>query len=503
MLTDPAAAFLQACGARKPIHLWVERDGKAHELVVQQPFAVLGNSPKADVLLEDSSVSARHVYLQVFGGRLFFFVTDRIRGVLHHGQSVSYGWFARQEALRIGPYRVTLLDDVGVPLPNGRGSDGNGLNNPLSSGSSAHLAMPFVTFDFGQESRIESHWHMRRQLVLVGRSSLCKVRIHTRTVSRVHCSLVLTHEGPWVVDLLGKGGIKVDGQPIRFAKIKNGSVLEVGNYRTWCRYPSAGHAVGHVLNVPSSAGTFQTSPTESTVGRQLAPLPPSAQPLVPFSGPPGALQTDTLQSLLLPLVSQFNQMQSQMYDQFQQSIFRMFQLFSALHNDQLQLMREELERVHNLARELQTLQQQQQLLALENKQLVASSPCLRSDMTLPDNVPHANGRGSDSPLSPSRDPQGGAERMPRDQKTQGASESALHSGSRSNEVAQGIVQNPATPKKELPFPAPNPALAAAGGDHVELHNLLSQRVSKLQQERQGRWQRLMESLFGRSGAEVP
>ncbi|MCI0642406.1 MAG: FHA domain-containing protein [Gemmataceae bacterium] len=498
MLTDPAAAFLRACGAGKPIHLAVERGFTAQELVLQQPFAVLGNSPKADVLLEDSSVSARHVYLQVFGGQLFFFVTDRIRGALHQGQRLAYGWFARGDSLEVGTYRVTLLDDGATPLSDAGGSDGSGSSNPLSSGSTAHLAVPFVTFDFGQESRIESHWHMRRQLALVGRSSLCKVRIHTRTISRVHCSLVLTHEGPWVVDLLGKGGIKVDGQPIRFAKINNGAVLEVGNYRTWCRYPVDGNSRSELPTQPA--------------GRQLATLPPSTRPLAPLPASPGALQTDTLQSLLLPLISQFNQMQNQMYDQFQQSMLRMFQLFSALHKDQLQVLREELDRVHELTRELQTLQQQ---LALENKQQDASPPwpqwaaMLSATVPLPDGsdqIPQPNG----SPVSFSRDPQGSSDSIRRAELNQLTSaepdtqarvtQTSAQSALPKNGKAQGAVPL----KKESSFLAPNPApAAAAGGTGADLHNLLSQRVNELQQERQGRWQRLMESLFGRSGGEVP
>jgi pSer/pThr/pTyr-binding forkhead associated (FHA) protein len=38
---------------------------------LRQPFALIGRSAQAGLLLDDPSVSQRHAYLQVVGGRIF------------------------------------------------------------------------------------------------------------------------------------------------------------------------------------------------------------------------------------------------------------------------------------------------------------------------------------------------------------------------------------------------------------------------------------------------
>jgi anti-anti-sigma factor len=58
---------------------------------------------------------------------------------------------------------------------------------------------------------------------------------------RVHCALVPRAEGLLLVDLLGKGGTRVDHKRIRWAYVQAGSVLTIGRYEmsVWHRkYPS-------------------------------------------------------------------------------------------------------------------------------------------------------------------------------------------------------------------------------------------------------------------------
>ncbi len=62
------------------------------------------------------------------------------------------------------------------------------------------------------------------------------------------------------------------------------------------------------------------------------------------------------QSLLLPVIQQFNLMQQQMFDQFHQSMMMLVEMFSAMHREQAEWIRVELERLGNLTQELRTLQ---------------------------------------------------------------------------------------------------------------------------------------------------
>src|SRR5206468_6295947 len=62
--------FLAACGATGPLRLSVEHPGGADQYLLQQPFAVVGRDPRADLRVADSNAARRHLYLQVLCGRL-------------------------------------------------------------------------------------------------------------------------------------------------------------------------------------------------------------------------------------------------------------------------------------------------------------------------------------------------------------------------------------------------------------------------------------------------
>ena len=46
-------------------------------------------------------------------------------------------------------------------------------------------------------------------LTLIGASRQCDVWLKDESVSRVHASLALTPHGLWIVDLLGRDGVRV------------------------------------------------------------------------------------------------------------------------------------------------------------------------------------------------------------------------------------------------------------------------------------------------------
>ena len=64
------------------------------------------------------------------------------------------------------------------------------------------------------------------------------------------------------------------------------------------------------------------------------------------------------ESVLMPLVSQFSLMQQQMFDQFQQAMGMLVQMFGTMHREQMAVIREELDRLHQLSQELQELKQE-------------------------------------------------------------------------------------------------------------------------------------------------
>ena len=71
--------------------------------------------------------------------------------------------------------------------------------------------------------------------------------------------------------------------------------------------------------------------------------------------PSGSLAAELPESVLVPLVNQFGLMQQQMFDQFQQAMAMMVQMFGTMHRDQMAVIREELDRLHDITDEFHAL----------------------------------------------------------------------------------------------------------------------------------------------------
>lgn len=104
---------------------------------------------------------------------------------------------------------------------------------------------------------------------LVGSSTDCQVRLLDPSVSNTHCSLVSTRHGLWVVDLFGKGGIQVNGLPVRQALLHPRDELRVG--RSSIRLRQAVDAGGSEPTSPDPSPW----PEEALAGALLAAIAPT------------------------------------------------------------------------------------------------------------------------------------------------------------------------------------------------------------------------------------
>lgn len=173
--------------------------------------------------------------------------------------------------------------------------------------------------------------------------------------------------------------------------------------------------------------SFQTGACEREKAREN--LPAQVIDTVELSVPKNGAET-----LLMPLISQFSQMQQQMFEQSQQTLLIMAQMFGNLQREQMTLIRQELEQIQELTRQLHTLQSEGM-------------------------------RQSPSPLPAS-------------------AQAAAPSSS-----TPYFNQEPTAPAAK----ADTPSAKSSGSDvHVWLH----QRLSALQRERQSRWQTVLRALTG-------
>jgi pSer/pThr/pTyr-binding forkhead associated (FHA) protein len=453
--------FLRACGADGPLELDVAiGDGPAEPRSLHQPFAVVGRDPNADLRIDHPQISRRHAYLQLIGGRVFC-VDLGSRTGLHWGDSAGRaGWLDAGQPLRAGPATIRLeCERSGWDMAAADIS-------PLAARAPQFDPLPLVTLEFPRGSKEPRSCSFDRVLMLVGRAPECRLRLGDPDVSKFHCSLVRTPTGVWAVDLFGRDGIIVNGTRTRFARLDHGGHLQAGRHQIRFIY--------HAPRMPLKAIAYAKRDTGST----LAVEHPEVSHLL--AGRP-ADQVELAGMLLGPLLSEFGALQQQMAeiqqrrsDEFQHALMTMFQMFGAMHRDQMNLIREEMDQINRLAQEQRALESKLaehatvRPASLEEKQPAAATPRTGEDTPLP----------RPSAANPDRDPSGpilpAQEREKRSTRARAA---------------------------ESPTEVPQPSLEPVDPN---MHAWLNQRIMSIQQEKQGRWQKLISSVMGRNlGEDLP
>jgi anti-anti-sigma regulatory factor len=250
---------------------------------LSQPFAVVGSAKEADVTLQSANVGFRHAYLQVLDGRLFCLELGSTTGIFWGDERRSSGWLSPSQPARIGSYTLQLLDD--------------GLSpdfDPQETGLRDANAFPRYTLEFCDDTLSDIVRSIDRRITLIGRHRGCHVRLDSESVSGVHCALVLTADGLWIVDLLGKGGTRLDQKNVRCGLVENGSLLAVGAYviTVWRRDSvprTAATVPPEPRGLPNFEGSLLQAPT-AMPSTEERPSPESAMPdaaeLSPTPGQP-------------------------------------------------------------------------------------------------------------------------------------------------------------------------------------------------------------------------
>jgi pSer/pThr/pTyr-binding forkhead associated (FHA) protein len=536
--------FLNNCGIADSLQLLVEgpSPNEPELRLLHQPFAVIGRDSQADVFLDHAEVSRRHVYLQVIEGRVFWIDLESRTGSRDETKSQKFGWLDGVHTLGVGPYVIrrfvhdsqTAHDFQDDELPR---------DTPLIARVYSRGPLPELTLEFLNGPSQSTSWPVHRVMSLIGSASGCKFRLADPSVSRFHGSLLRTPAGVWIVDLLGKGGITVDEVPIRFHRLMDGNVLAIGRYqlRIRCRHQDQGSGNGlldfgrsmlvarpsrqnHASNTlkfsdwAASALALETRPQ----GAKKAQLPQPAQPVSSFpnveimssesSFPIPLAQSGLTESVLVPLVSQFGLMQQQMFDQFQQAMSMMVQMFGTMHRDQMELIRAELDRLHELTDEFHALKDELANRTREQAQTVSSEPAGHG---VSGDQPVREPRLFPTPTTPFSNPHG------------------VSYFSAPSQVALAAAGPPGTPASGVPgdqpvreprlFPTPttpssSPLGASQLSERPQDRGLRSQpksdvakpagesdrdtivwlhkRIMTLQQERESRWQKILKLLPG-------
>jgi pSer/pThr/pTyr-binding forkhead associated (FHA) protein len=543
-------SFLTACGATDSLTLDVEGPG-SHGLErrrFSQPFVVIGRDNRAELLLDHDMVSRRHAYLQVIEGRVFFADLESRTGTIHGDVAVESGWLAPGEPLGIGPFRVHVVrptpdeaeDAGGITAAVRAGSGGPSTRlNPLLARSQESGDLPRVILEFQRRSSGPTIWRMSQVLALVGSSPRCKVRLIDSNVSKVHCALLRTPAGLWIIDLLGRGGVTVNGASVRALRLGQSDLVELGQVALRPNFdalagaaePTEGWGGGFVAwGEPTRAGLPERQPRAWGQAGGLMPvqpayLPPARPPAPTRFAPdqlPGGIEPAASDHALALLLNHFGQMQQQMLDQFQQSMIMLLQMFNGMHKEQMNLVREELDQLRALGNEIQLLKAE---MGARAAPLVPPLPPYSPQPATGSGlwgtpVGKRSGTGTDDGAGTGEASRPGAapDDTPYAQPPPAASwitplVSPEGHGQGLRPANGSFTPSSMPPPRTTPFPAkPSPAPRQSGDSPVpaagdaafsplemptgEVHDWLNQRLAAIEQEQQTRWQRIMNLLRG-------
>jgi pSer/pThr/pTyr-binding forkhead associated (FHA) protein len=475
--------FLNACGLRRPLQIEVEhRISRRVEIrSLDQPFAVIGRDSNCDIVLEDKQVSRRHAYLQAIGGWVFWIDLDSQLGTFAEGQAAKSGWFGGGRIIAVGPSDVRHLPEVKDSTVEAKLVPPQG--SPLVWRNYGEEPLVDVTVEFLNGPSESKTWPIRRVLSLIGTARRCKFRLADRSIEPFHCAFIRTAQGLFIVDLLGGDGIRINETPARHALVRDGDMIQVGRYEMRIHEMTAGtnpqlstsgrHDPSTVSSTSSSVPAF-LPPREhlpSKAGVEILNYESSARFPLPITGD----QTDLTQSVLVPLVSQFGMMQQQMFDQFQQTMTMMVQMFGKMHNSQMETIRQEFDRLNELTEEINGLKTE--LARMTSKQAQVSQQ-------------------SATPVTTDTRPQ------PMNFPTKTPSKVA---GDVLPEDRQSRHMDP-NPKMSVPEaslganskPSPNASQPEAIQGDRDVIVWLHSRITSIQNEREGRWQKILKLLPGAS-----
>jgi pSer/pThr/pTyr-binding forkhead associated (FHA) protein len=431
--------FLEACEADSALRLEVTdlRISKTSRYVFSQPYVVIGREEGAGLVLEDPQVSRRHAYFQIVRGRIFCVDLGSRAGTRWGSTSERAGWISPDQPVTIGPYLIRPCDD-----------------GPVRD----QVPLVDVDLELWDGTVHRTHWRVERVLALVGRSSACNLQLANPNVPRFFCSLLRTPTSAWVVDLEG-AGIVINGSRVQYAKVDNGDELEIGSYKI--RFQCGKLPALRVVRDPESSvrGGMAALPHNGNglgrfTDRQLATRPSPVAGASP--GPPSlsapmsisAAGSGSAESLLFDLRHHLAQGPPQVSDQLSQSMMMMAQAFGVLFQEQMHLIREELDQIRQLTRELETLRtrlQSPELVRVDAPELAPPS-----DKAAGVNKPRLAQVGETGPSAAAKDP---AKIDPKELQSQ----------------------------EEL----------------NNLHDMLCQRIAAFQEERDSRWQKILGAVLGR------
>ncbi len=487
--------FRKACGLNAPLVLKCEGASQSGtgftERLLRTPFVLIGRDPGADLVLDDAQVSRRHAFLHAVSGRILVTDLDSRTKVYWEGEEAPRrcGWLHPNGIIQVGTHWIRWTGQESENHDHGL----QALFGPTGRDQSEVRPVPRAALELPiRVCDSPSLWPVEGELAMVGRADECQLVLTDDSVSRFHAVLVPTPLGLWVVDLLAREGVFVNGERVRWAWLADGDSLRIGRFTFILRYETAPDQITR-QHVPLIAGaTSGGHPgTELSLrngppgnGRRALAVRPRGPslPSVKAENAPLAVEPDTIvpshAELLKSMPFPANPMvmwrqQMQLMESFHNDMILMMQMFVAMHKEHSASVRHELDMVQKLTRELSALEARSAQVAESE----SAGPPASAVRPVPKRGP-----------ARTTDRQASARKRVPDQPDQNvpAESDATEPTGRSWDGAPN------------PLSAQGSGVSASNGPrspgNAQVHAFLTERIAELQRERQGYWQRILSTI---------
>jgi pSer/pThr/pTyr-binding forkhead associated (FHA) protein len=341
---------------------------------------------------------------------------------------------------------------------------------------------------------VPSLWPVEGQFAMVGSADECQLVLTDESVSRFHAVLVPTQVGLWVVDLLAREGVYVNGERVRWAWLAGGDTLRIGRFTFILRYETAPNqmtrddipleAGASIAERPGTELAVPTGPASNGRNIQIARHGDQSRIVLKAASSPPTFEADTLArsdgtgwepSTPFPLNPMAMwQQQMQLMESFHNDMILMVQMFVAMHREHLASVRHELDMVQELTGELSNLQ---------------------AKLAKPSDSADVDATGGTGRRTQEHRPVQGPDHEKRDRKS--ASREPTKASKRPDRTSTRPAVGPGSPSPKVrSAKGPvTPASPSPGNvDESQVHSLLTKRIAELQRERQGYWQRILSAL---------
>ena len=323
--------FAAECGVPDGLVLRLRRfdsdQWTSHEIA--DPFVLFGTDSQCNVHVSCDSVARVHAYLHVLNGSLFVADLTGHASVLIDNSPAAAEWVRLQSIVRVGNYEiqiaVPITGDPDVDSDRSIEDDSFDLDPPLTTAlTPTKPCLPneiviSMTTRAGQVRQVRS----RRVVCLFGSADICKFRLRSTTVEPVHCAIVQTSGGIWLLDLLSRRGTHLNGAPVSSAThCPNEARLRVGRCRLDVDVFSSDEPRQSEPHASVEPG-FQISRTDSAELRGYEPTPGGA----------------VSEQLIRDLVSELIDSQSAAYEQAQSNLLDLLDSQERLFSDQVDSLR--------------------------------------------------------------------------------------------------------------------------------------------------------------------